>query len=475
MGQEIASTHFSPEDFERFLQRLNQETELLDERIQSGVCSVRAPTGGLELEAWLVDESMRPVPRNAEFLAVFDHPCASPELAKFNVEFNHPPFRLQGNAFSSLHTRLECLWKEACETATGLGVHLLAIGILPTLRENDLGLEQLSSLNRYEALNEQIFLARRQRPIRLDIVGREHLHGERQDVMLEAATTSFQLHLQVPSDKVVAYYNGAQLASAPSVGISGNSPFLFGHNLWTETRIPLFEQSVDAGGYQDAARGPLHRVGFGTDYVRRSMIEVFRENATHFPVLLPTLFPDAPEALSHLRLHNGTIWRWNRPLVGFDEDGTLHLRVEHRVIPAGPTIADMVANAVFFFGLVEGLVTEMNVERVPFASARDNFYDAARLGLAAHAVWFGGERWRMRRLILKHLLPLAERGLSQLGIDPQDAGHYLGIIEARAASGQTGSVWQRSFMARHPQDFAPMMRSYLDLQREGEPVHLWPL
>lgn len=474
MGQEIANTRFSEEDFRQFQGRLEAETGLLLQRMREGNLSTRGPITGFELEAWLVDQTMQPAPANAAFLAAFASPLACPELAQFNVEFNNLPLPLAGDVLARLRAGLEHTWRSAGATAERLGLHLLAIGILPTVRESVLHLGHISAMNRFAALNEQILKARR-RPLRLDIAGQEHLVSEHADVMLEAAATSFQIHLQVPQERVRAYYNASILASAPLLAVAANSPFLFGRNLWAETRIPLFEQAVEVGGYLNTARGPLRRVSFGTGYARQAIGEVFEENLRHFPVLLPLLAGTGAECYSHLRLHNGTIWRWNRPLVGFDADATPHVRIEQRVLPAGPSIADMIANAALFYGLAESFVAEGRECRLEFSIAKDNFYQAARHGLDAQIVgWDGGKR-RMRSWLLHELLPLARAGLERLGLAAADIGTCLGIIERRAASGRTGSAWQCGFMARHPGDFAALTREYFNLQQSGEPVHLWPL
>jgi gamma-glutamyl:cysteine ligase YbdK (ATP-grasp superfamily) len=475
MGQEIGKTQFTAAEFERFRQRLAQETALLGGAIRQGRCSAQGPVTGFELEAWLVDSNMEPAPANAEFLAAFANPLACPELARYNVEFNNHPKRLEGAALSELHRELLDLWHQASATAERLGLNLLAIGILPTVREAALNLGAVSASNRFRALNEQVLAARRQEPLKLEICGHEHLKSLHADVMIEAAATSFQVHLQVPLSAARAYYNAALLASAPLVAVSANSPFLFGKDLWAETRIPLFEQAVASGGYGGAAAGPLRRVGFGTGYARQGIAELFEENLQHFPVLLPILSDEPPTLYPHLRLHNGTIWRWNRPLVGFDPDGTPHVRIEHRVIPAGPSVVDMIANTAFFYGLAVGLVREGWEQAIPYPAAKDNFYQAARHGLHGLATARGGDKVRLAHWILEELLPLAESGLADVGLAADDRRTYLGIIEQRAASGQTGSDWQRRFIDRHPGDFAALTREYLHRQRTGEPVHQWPL
>lgn len=474
MGQEILKTHFTGHDFSEFRKRLQDETELLTGLIRDGRCSMAGPVAGVEIETWLVHPDMKPAPVNAEFLKAFDDPLTSPELAKFNVEFNTPPLALRDDAFSRLRSELESLWSRARTVAQQLDVELLMIGILPTLQESELTIANMSELNRYRALNEQV-MAQWGKPIDLDIAGRSHLKSRHSDVMLESAATSFQLHIQTPLPMAQSVYNASIIASAPLVAACANSPWLFGHDLWEETRIPLFEQSVAVGGYDGAAHGPVRRVSFGSDYIRKDMAECFEENLQHFPVLLPILFDTPPDHFAHLRLHNGTIWRWNRPLIGFDADDTPHVRIEHRVIPAGPSLVDSIANAAFYYGLAETLRTEATRPALTFTGAKDNFYQAARHGLQAQVRWLDGKSHRLQHLICDTLLPAAATGLRGLAIDEGDIGYYLGIIEARVSSGRTGADWQRRYMGRNHADFAAMTAAYLRLQQAGGPVHEWEL
>ncbi len=472
MGQEITQTEFTSEDFARFHHKLEEETGklvLLEER---GALSTRQPVGGFEIEAWLVDATMRPAPVNDRYLELLSDPLASAELARFNVELNNLPRLLKDDALQRFHHDLESIWHQAYRTARRLNIHLLMIGILPTLRQSDLSLANMSPLNRYRALNEQI-LKQRGQPLHLEITGHEHLECVHDDVMLESAATSFQIHLQAPLEKAVALYNASIMASAATVAAGANSPYLFGRDLWAETRIPVFEQSIDIGGYGDAIHGPLQRVGFGNSYVRQRITEVFEENLAHFPPLLPILFEDDTEQLPHLRLHNGTIWRWNRPLVGFDQDGTAHFRIEHRVLPAGPTLVDMIANSALYYGLAESLSHEPTL--LPFAQARDNFYLAAKYSWEAHITWFGDRRWRLRKLLLDELIPLAREGLQRLGICHRDSEFYLGIIRQRVSADQNGSQWQRRYVATYGKDFRQLTQTYLHLQQQGKPVHTWPI
>ena len=477
MGQEIEAARFSRADFVAYAERLRAETELLGEWFRDEVFSVRDRMGGFELEAWLVDSAARPAAVNEAFLRRLDNPMVVPELARFNVELNDHPQHLWGSALSRFEASLGATWRQCRQVAADMQTHLMMIGILPTLQESELSPANMSDLKRYRALNEQVLRLREGRPLVLDINGREHLRTQQQSVMLEAATTSFQLHLKVHPAVAVRAYNAAIILAAPMVAACSNSPYLFGHDLWSETRIPLFEQSVSVGGIAGASQGPLRRVTFGSGYARDSILECFIENEQHYPVLLPMLFSDGTERMSHLRLHNGTIWRWNRPLIGFDYDAIPHLRIEHRVVPGGPSIADVIANSALFFGLMQALMTQADPpeHRLAFAGARDNFYAAAQHGLDAQVVWLDGHRGNIRTLLAEQLLPLARAGLASLEIDAADTDRYLGIIEGRVQSGQTGSAWQRAWVERHGRDMTALTHAYLQHQDSRAPVHEWDL
>jgi hypothetical protein len=477
MGQEIEETRFTAEDFAAYAERLQQETELLGRWFREGQFSRRARMGGFELEAWLVDNRSRPAPVNEEFLRRLDNPMVVPELARFNVELNDHPQHLWGTAFSRFEASLGATWRQCNTTAAGLNAHLIMIGILPTVRESELSQANMSGLKRYRALNEQVLRLREGKPLELDIHGREHLKTTHRSVMLEAATTSFQLHLKVNPALAARAYNAAIILSAPMVAATANSPYLFGHDLWDETRVPLFEQSVAVGGLAGARQGPLRRVSFGSGFVRESLYECFVENQQHYPVMLPMKYPDGVEQMSHLRLHNGTIWRWNRPLIGFDYDGLPHLRIEHRVVPGGPSIVDVIANAALFFGLIQALIMRESPpeQQLDFATARDNFYAAAHHGLGASLTWLNGVRGSAQTLLTDVLVPMAREGLERLEIDRADIDRYLGIIAARVRGGQTGTAWQRAWVARHGNDMAAMTTAYGRHQESGLPVHEWPI
>ncbi|MBE9567358.1 MAG: glutamate--cysteine ligase [Proteobacteria bacterium] len=477
MGEEIQYRHFNKTDYQQFVSQLKRETELLRDWFENSKFSVAPLMAGYELEAWLIDDAARPVAINDRFLDKADNALLSPELAKFNIELNVDPEKLSDKVLSSFENKLDTLWSHCATTARQLDSDIVGVGILPTLQDSDLTLQNLSLLDRYRALNEQVLRQRKGVEIELNINGEDHLQVRHKDVMLEAAATSLQIHIQVPQESAARYFNASLLLSAPMVAVSANSPCLFGKHLWQETRIPVFEQAVPTGGFGGAAAGPVHRVSFGSDYIRDSLFECFQENLDHYPVLLPVHYDAAPEQVKHLRLHNGTIWRWNRPLIGFDEDQTPHLRIEHRVCASAPSVIDNIANIAFYYGLVHYYA---NIEKppefdLPFTDAKNNFYRAAQLGLNYKTRWFSKNIDSLQKTILDRLLLHAETGLYQLGVDQDDCQRYLSVIQQRVMKNLTGSQWQLDFLNAHQGDRTLMTLNYLNNQESGSPVHEWDL
>ena len=471
MGQEISSTGFTHADFAAFSARLEEETRHLRACHAGGGCSSNGPVVGIELEAWLIDHSGFPAPHNQDFLKRLKDPFVVAELARFNIELNAPPSPLAGDGLLQMETQLRASW-ERCDTTAHEDVDtMVAIGILPSLRESDLVVENMTPSNRYVALNQEVLKSRKGKPLRIEIdcadPDDEPLKTTHDNVTIEAATTSFQLHLQVPPERISPILNASLILSAPLIALSANSPFLFGHRLWHETRIPLFEQAVQQ---EDGSR---QRVTFGSGYLGPDPTAIFQRNLELFPPLLPIAAEDPIEEYPCLRLHNGTIWRWNRPLVGFDDDGTPHMRIEQRVMPSGPTAIDMFANAAFYYGTAFKLaqMCEDPEAVMPFERARTNFYTAAKYGLDAHIDWLDGTRRNVTEVALS-LLPMARDGLEAQDVDAQLIERYMDVLHARLASRQNGAAWQLAHYAKHG-DLLKLTADYLEHQRESNPVHEW--
>lgn len=472
MGQEISDSDFDEKAFVEFRRRLDGETALLAEWFAGGRLASAQRRFGFEVEGWLIDAQARPAACNQEFLSAVDDAYVVPELSRFNFEINSAPLLLAAGSLDRMHAGLLSRWTRCQTAAATLGARPLLIGILPTLCDSDLSLDHMSPLQRYQAINDQIFRLRHGAPIELDIEGAERLEHRHADVMLEAATTSLQIHVEVDADEAAHAFNVCKMLSAISVGIGANSPFLFDRQLWQETRIVLFEQAVSVG-----ASDYSKRVTFGIRYARDSILECFEANRLRYPVILPDVMDEPPERLAHLRLHNGTVWRWNRPLIGFDDDGNPHCRIEHRVVAAGPTACDAIANTALFLGLFEHLMRSPEpLERLmSFAVARDNFYAAARYGLAAPVRWLGAAPVTLRELLLANLIDDAGAGLAAAGIPADEAERWLGVIRARAERQLTGADWQVAWAERHGRDFAALVNAYAQRQADDRPVHEWSL
>ncbi|MGE0384193.1 MAG: glutamate--cysteine ligase [Gammaproteobacteria bacterium] len=474
MGQEIDRIEFSQGDHARFRARLERETRLAADAFARGEFADAGFVGGFELEAWLTDRNLFPAARNAEVLARLGDPLVVPELSRFNIELNGLPQALGAGALARMERELQARWARSMQAAHDEEATLVAIGILPTVREADLSLANISDLKRYAALNRQVLAARGGRPIALAIGGIESLALTHADVMLEAATTSFQVHLQTPAAALPRYYNASALLAAPLVAVAANSPFLFGRALWHETRIPLFEQAVDCGDGIHCTRG---RVTFGEDWLPADPTAVFRDNLRDYEPLLPLCAETPAGRFAHLRLHNGTIWRWIRVLPGFDDAGRPHLRIEQRVMPAGPSVIDMIANAALYFGATHWLATRPQPpeEQVAFVTARENFYESARAGMNARIAWIDGRSYPAPDLLREELVPRAGEGLRALGLGEDEIDRYLGVIRGRLRCSQNGALWQLAHADRHSRDLFRLTADYLECQRSGMPVHEWPV
>ncbi|MEU9882935.1 glutamate--cysteine ligase [Streptomyces phaeochromogenes] len=451
---------------------------------------------GLEIELNLAGPDGMPRMMNAQVLERIASRDFQTELAMFNLEVNIAPHRLGGRVFDRLAEELRTSLAYAHRKANEVDAGIVMIGILPTIARDDLVSANLSDVDRYTLLNDQIVAARGEE-FRLDIEGVERLSCTSASIAPEAACTSVQLHLQVTPGRFADVWNAAQAVAAAQVAVGANSPFLFGRELWRESRPPLFLQSTDTRPPELQAQGVRPRTWFGERWIS-SAYDLFEENLRFFPPLLPICDDEDPKSvldqggtprLAELVLHNGTIYRWNRPVYGID-DGVPHLRVENRVLPAGPTVTDVIANTAFYYGLVRALASETRPvwTRLPFEAAATNFDQACRYGIDARLEWprrgrYGGTtRMPATQLVLDELLPLAAAGLDAWGVEPADRDLYLGVIEERCKRGVNGASWQsRTFhkaleggMGRDAA-LAATTKRYAELMHLGEPVHTWPV
>ena len=489
MGDEVTVTQFTREDRQLYRDKVHRCLDafarmLADHRFEEDSRSI-----GLEIELNLTDEDGLPSMCNQTVLERIADADFQTELAQFNVEINVAPRRLEGRALSELEAAVRDTLNSAEEKGRGAGAHMVLIGILPTIDEEHLNADSLSANPRYKLLNEQIFAARGE-DLHIDINGPERLTTYADTIAPEAACTSVQLHQLVAPEEFPRHWNAAQAIAAIQVAVGANSPYFFARELWRETRIALFEQATDTRPEELKAQGVRPRVWFGEKWAT-SIFDLFEENVRYFPALLPELYDQEPfEALEsgttprlgELRMHNGTIYRWNRPIYDV-VDNCPHLRVENRVLPAGPTVADILANAALYYGLVRTLCDEERPiwTRMAFSTAEENFHSAAREGIEARVYWPGVGEVPVAELVVRRLLPLAHEGLDRLGVDREDRERLLGIIEGRCLAHANGATWQadavRALSERglsRPDALREMTVRYRELMHANAPVHTWP-
>ncbi len=490
MGRDIQAIEISDEDRRVYGDKLRRSVGVLDRMLRELTFEAGPSLVGLEIELDLVDGQMAPSMRNAQVLDAITDPAWGTELGQFNLEINVPPVRLAGDALTELEQQVRTSLNTADRKARGVGSRLVMIGILPTLGEEHMSESMLSANERYRVLNEQI-LAARGEDMRIQIDGAERLLTHADSITPEAACTSVQLHVQVSPDAFASYWNAAQAIAGVQVALAANSPFLFGRQLWHETRIILFQQATDTRTEQLKRQGMRPRVWFGERWIT-SVLDLFEENVDFFPALLPICDDEEPLAvlergtaprLGEMTLHNGTVYRWNRPVYATVE-GRPHLRVENRVLPAGPTVADVLANAAFYYGLVRALTEARNPvwSQMRFAAAAGNLREAARYGMGARLFWPGLGEVPAAELAVRHLLPLAREGLRRWDVNPVSADRLLGIIERRCLTGQTGAAWQIDMVAAltrrgidRRQALSRMTERYIEHMHTNEPVHAWPV
>jgi gamma-glutamyl:cysteine ligase YbdK (ATP-grasp superfamily) len=488
MGRDVPAITVSQQDRRAYREKVRQCLDVFARMLRESRFENEAPQLGLEIELDLVDDNALPSMRNTQVLDAIADPRWATELGQFNLEINVPPRKLSGDAFARLEDTVRSSLGHADKRALEAGTRLVMVGILPTLRPSDVTASAMSANPRYRLLDEQMFAARGEE-MQIAIEGPERLLAHVDTIMPEAACTSVQFHLQVSPEAFGSYWNAAQAVAGVQVALAANSPFLFGRELWRETRIPLFEQVTDTRPEELKEQGVRPRVWFGERWIT-SVFDLFEENLRYFPALLPLREDEDPVAaldrgeaprLAELTLHNGTVYRWNRPVYAVT-DGLPHLRVENRVLPSGPTVVDVVANAAFYYGVVRALAeAERPIwTRMSFSAAAENLVSGARNGIDARVYWPGMGQLPVTELALRRLLPLAWEGLSQWGVDTADAERLLGIIEQRCLTGRTGATWQAQAIhdLSGPADrrgaLRRMTQGYIDRMTTNEPVHCWP-
>lgn len=492
MGLSIDKDQFDDAEYTRFNERLEHSLLALGQLLERPEFGLGPATVGAELELFLTDRLGQPLPLNDHVRSAAADPRVTIELGRFNLELNLTPRLLAGRSLSDMGAEVRAAVRIVDQATRPCGGQVVLVGILPTLRPRDLTRRAISDTPRYRALNNGLRRLRHE-PFQIDISGADQLTFCTDDVILEAANTSWQIHLRVAPADFARTYNAAQLATAPVLAVAGNSPIFFGRVLWEETRIALFEQSTDDRD-ELSRRRRLARVAFGSGWVRQGALELFEEAVRLHEPVLPVVGDEDPldalgqgrtPRLDELRLHQGTVWRWNRAI--YDPSDRGHLRIELRALPAGPTVPDMLANTAFLLGLTLTLAKDAPSwsRTFEFRQAHRNFYRAAKQGLDAALRWPLGCNGQPETLAARDLAPQlladARRGLQAAGVASDEAAELLGIIEARVQTRQTGAAWQRRTLAalerrmHREQALAAMLARYCELAAQQRPVHTWPV
>jgi len=490
MGEQNVKLNDDESTHQAFMKSLLTEVHALERMLDTGLIESGVRRIGAEQEMFLVDKANKPALKALEILDIVDDDRFTHELGLFNLEANLSPHRLGGDSLALMEKEAQEIYQKARETAERVGCDIALVGILPTLTKESLGLEAMVPTPRYYALNDAI-KALRGDEFEFTINGIDQLVVEHDNVMLEACNTSFQVHFQVSPENFAKNYNIAQTVTAPLLAAAVNSPILLGKRLWHETRIAVFEYSVDTRSKVHQERGLKPRVHFGDRWLEESVTEIFKEDIARFRIVLTTETEEDPlgmidrgimPSLNALRLHNGTVYRWNRPCYGV-HNNIPHLRIENRVIPSGPTVLDEVANAAFFYGMMAGMTEQVSDIRdhLTFADVKTNFLAAARDGIRAQMNWFNDTHLPAKELVLEQLLPLAREGLQEAGIDSDDIDRYLGVLHDRVTERRTGARWalesleNMKDLGTEDQRMRCVVGSMVEQQSTGKPISEWVL
>jgi len=488
MGDKAVSTNDDQVHFRAFTRAVLTDLEALEKMLDDGMMEENVLRIGGEQEMFLVDSTMHPAPIAVEVIEAAKEPRLTTEIGRFNLEANLTPLPFSGRCFNEMETELNELIGKVGNTASEFGGDVLLCGILPTIQLSDLVEANLTPSPRYTELN-RVLTALHGDDRMVHIKGLDEISLHLRDTFIEFCNTSFQVHLQPPIKDFVKIYNWAQALTAPVLAASVNSPLLLGHRLWHETRLALFQHAVDERSPMHHERNKPARVTFGRDWVRKSMIDVFHEDVARFRIILTrsteenaveTLAAGGIPELAAWRMHNGTVWRWNRACYGVLNDKP-SLRIEARFLPAGPTIVDELASAALFLGLLIALPIEFGdvCDKLAFDDAKTNFFGAARNGLRSQIAWIDGRTHSTRKLLLKELIPRAREGLRSVDIASEDIDRLLGILEERIRRQITGSQWMLDSLSHMDpaakanvrlRTLTATMKSY---QEQGTPVHEW--
>lgn len=472
-----------------YLKLLLKDVAALDQMIEADLFEKGKQRIGAEQELCLIDDDHNPAHNGPTILQDVEDKHVTTELARFNLEINLDPFEIRGDCLRNTERQLVELLSKTASTASDHGSRILLTGILPTIRFSHVKPKWMTPMDRYQILSD-VIKAMRGGNFEIHIQGVDELITSLDSVLFEACNTSFQLHLQIRPEDFAHEHNWAQLIAGPVLAAAANSPLLLGQELWMETRIALFQQSVDSRSSTNHLRSKNPRVRFGNKWLKESVSELFKDQIARYPLILTAYnLEDAEEVLKNggvpslkaLQLHNGTVYPWNRPCYGLSGT-TPHLRIENRYLPSGPSVIDEMANFALWLGLMKGRPQDWEdfESRFPFRIAKDNFYRAAKTGLHTIFEWFG-EKISAKDLLINQLIPIAYQGLQNCGLNAADAERYLGIIRKRVESGQNGAEWQVKNFRSLSEKYGPgvaiaeLTQAMYDMQQTGKPVHEWPM
>lgn len=490
MGEKTVKTQADESEHRAFTRAVLNDLYALEKMLEGGMMESDASRIGAEQEMFLVDSSMHPAPRAIEVIESARDPRLTTEIGRFNLEANLTPLAFEGDCLSKLERELNEIIGIVKHTMRQYDGDVVLCGILPTIQKSDLVEDYLTPFPRYAQLN-RVLTALHGDDRMVHIKGLDEIRLQLHDTFIEFCNTSFQVHMQVPVNDFTRFYNWAQAITAPVLASAVNSPILLAHRLWHETRLALFQQSVDERGAAHQERSRPARVTFGHEWVKDSILDVFHEDVARFRIILTRdLEEDSLEVLkgggipnlSAWRMHNGTVWRWNRACYGI-MDGVPGLRIEARFLPAGPTVADEMANSALFLGLMRAL-PEINgdvTKLLSFDDAKTNFFSAARFGLKSQLTWLDKRTYTSMDLILNELLPLARHGLNSAAVETADIDRFTGILEERVKAEMTGAKWILDSLASMDKAAKMNIRmraltsEMIRHQERGDPLHTWPL
>ncbi|WP_250656883.1 hypothetical protein [Alkalimarinus coralli] len=491
MGQWIDKSEFSPKEYARFNERLADNLSAFRTLLDQQGFGLGVRSYGAELELYIIDQSGQPLPLNRILQDELQDPHLTLELNRFNLEYNLPPVLSSDKPFSHLSRAMSAAIEKVSAAAEPYEARILPIGILPTLEKRHVGMDAITDIPRYHVLANAL-RDRRGSDFHINISGQDALELSWEDVTLEGANTSFQYHYRVNPDEFASAFNVAQLVTPLALALGANSPIFFGQRLWHETRIALFKQSVDCRMDDPLSQRLPSRVFFGHGWIRKDIYELFAENVYLFEPLMPIcssennhqqVLQGGTPTLDELRLHQGSVWSWNRPI--YDPAGDGHLRIEMRSLPAGPSVENMIANAALMTGLIEGLKPHIDkiLPGLPFRYAEHNFYRAAKHGLEARLFWPEPSEGTLKELpvvdILQSMLVLAEEGLHSISVAESDINHYLGVIRDGLEARVNGAKWQLNMFEKLSQQcdkkqaLIELVDRYYHNSRNNQPVHEW--